>query len=106
MIDSSSNKGNAIDGGLIKAIVEKNAHLTKENESLKNEIDILNLEVAELKEKLNQSSIDYESLDNKYQNLKMAKVIGWDQNSKKIAIDKIRGMVREIDYCISFLKNK
>ena len=62
--------------------------------------------VAELKEKLNQSSIDYESLDNKYQNLKMAKVIGWAQNSKKIAIDKIRGMVREIDYCISFLKNK
>ena len=37
MIDSSSNKGNAIDGGLIKAIVEKNAHLTKENESLKND---------------------------------------------------------------------
>ena len=99
--------------------IEKISYLCKNNRSLlwtllqnkilmRKTISIAKLqdEVKSLKEKLSRVENDYQSLDEKYQNLKIAKVIGWDQESKKAAINKIHGMVRDIDYCISFLKNK
>lgn len=83
----------------LDGLIERNQSLTEEN-------DRLNAEVRELKEKLDCAKRDYNCLDEKYRNLKLAKAIGWNAESKKKAIDKICGMVREIDYCISFLKNK
>lgn len=76
------------------------------NQSLTEENGRLNAEIRALKEKLDRAEQDYNCLNEKYRNLKLAKAIGWNPESKKKAIDKICGMVREIDCCISFLKNK
>ena len=105
-MDSSSKQNTDEKNNLYTKALEKFSVLNEENKKLNDEIVKLQDEVKSLKEKLIRVENDYQSLDEKYQNLKIAKVIGWDQESKKTAINKIHGMVRDIDYCISFLKNK
>ena len=57
----------------------------------------------ELKKKSDQKLIEYKELEQKYNNLKLAKVLASETEESHDARIKVNSIVREIDKCIALL---
>jgi hypothetical protein len=80
----------------IQKIKELHSNSIIENNKLKEEISKLSSEI-ELKDKENKQ------LENKYESLKLAKIIATSSTDAHDAKIKLNRIVREIDKCISLL---
>ncbi|MCK4920897.1 MAG: hypothetical protein KAS71_07615 [Bacteroidales bacterium] len=63
----------------------------------------LKKEFEVLKKKSDQKIIEYKDLEQKYNNLKLAKVLTSETEESHDAKIKVNGIVREIDKCIALL---
>lgn len=72
--------------------------------ALKEENDALHNKVESLEKELLDAKVEARQMEAKYERVKLARVYGWDQQSKNQAIARITVLVREIDYCLELLK--
>jgi vacuolar-type H+-ATPase subunit D/Vma8 len=77
--------------------------LMTKHESLKLERDQLQQNIGEMEVLINQMRHDYKALEQKYENLKIAKMLVASADENKDAKGKIQKIVREIDKCIALL---
>ncbi len=63
----------------------------------------LSKEFTELKSRFEQQNREFKELEQKYNNLKLAKVLAVDSEEGNDAKIKVKRMVREIDRCIALL---
>ena len=82
--------------GKVKLIIAK-------NESLKQEKDHLKGKIGDLERTINQLKEENNLLEQKYKNLKLAKMLVASDDENKDAKSKIQKIVREIDKCIAHL---
>lgn len=73
------------------------------HEKLKQEKDQLRGQLQELEETINQLRRENSLLEQKYENIKMAKMLVASDEDNKDAKSKIQKLVREIDKCIALL---
>ena len=88
---------------LIIRLREKIRNLISLYEKTKEEKQLLKKENSELKNKLTVKEKEYEIIENKYNTLKLAKVISGDDGESHEAKVKVNRIVREIDKCIALL---
>lgn len=81
----------------ITQLLERHKALKHENAELKRQIADYKKEILELEMKI-------ASLNDDYTRLKMARMFGWSEESKRQADDRLSRLVREIDRCLSLLK--
>lgn len=79
-------------GYLIKAY--NDAH--EMNKTLSDQVNILENEISDYKDRLNE-------IEKKYNSLKTAKVLNMEGNSSHDATQKINKLIREIDNCIALV---
>lgn len=72
-----------------KKIKEENAELKRELKKTTDDLDSAKVEIVGLKAK--------------YERLKLAKVYGWNEESKREADKRIAKLVRDIDKCLGLL---
>ena len=95
MTDSENNL--LIDFTLkVKQIIAK-------HEALKQEKHQLTAEIRKLEGVVNQLRQENQILDQKYNNLKLAKMLAVSDSDSKDAKGRIQKLVREIDKCIALL---
>lgn len=95
MTDSENNL--LIDFTLkVKQIIAK-------HEALKQEKHQLTAEIRKLEGDVNQLRQENQFLDQKYNNLKLAKMLAVSDSDSKDAKGRIQKLVREIDKCIALL---
>ena len=82
--------------GKVKQIIAR-------NESLKQEKDHLKGKIGDLERTINQLKEENNLLEQKYKNLKLAKMLVASDDENKDAKSKIQKIVREIDKCIAHL---
>jgi vacuolar-type H+-ATPase subunit D/Vma8 len=82
--------------GKVKLIIARNESLKQEKDHLKGKIGDLERTISQLKE----ANI---ILEQKYKNLKLAKMLAASDDETKDAKSKIQKIVREIDKCIALL---
>ena len=82
--------------GKVKLIIAR-------NESLKQEKDHLKGKIGDLERTINQLKEENNLLEQKYKNLKLAKMLAASDDETKDAKSKIQKIVREIDKCIAHL---
>ena len=82
--------------GKVKQIIAR-------NESLKQEKDHLKGKIGDLERTINQLKEANSLLEQKYKNLKLAKMLAASDDETKDAKSKIQKIVREIDKCIAHL---
>jgi len=82
--------------GKVKLIIAR-------NESLKQEKDHLKGKIGDLERTINQLKEENNLLEQKYKNLKLAKMLVASDDENKDAKSKIQKIVREIDKCIALL---
>ena len=80
----------------VKQIIAKNEALKEEKRKKKKKNE-------ELEESLNQLRTENQSLEQKYENLKLAKMLIASEEESKDAKSRIQKIVREIDKCIALL---
>lgn len=83
---------------------EKGEQIISRIKAMKEENDALRNEVENLKKELLDAKVEVKQMEAKYERVKLARVYGWDQQSKNQAIARITALVREIDYCLELLK--
>jgi len=81
----------------------KLALLMAKHEALKVERDQLKQKNVDFEALINQMSTEYKSLEQKYENLKIAKMLAASDDEQKDAKGRIQKIVREIDKCIALL---
>jgi transcription initiation factor TFIID subunit TAF12 len=77
--------------------------LIAKHDSLKREKSQLQLKIDELEKSINQQNQEKSFLEQKYENLKIAKMLAASDDENKDAKSKIQKIVREIDKCIALL---
>jgi hypothetical protein len=77
--------------------------LIAKHESLKQEKTHLNGKIGDLEKAINQLQQENRLLEQKYENLKIAKMLLASDDENKDAKSKIQKIVREIDKCIALL---
>ena len=82
--------------GKVKQLIAK-------HESLKQEKHQLQAKIGELEKSINQLNQENSLLEQKYANLKIAKILSASDEENKDAKSKIQKIVREIDKCIALL---
>ena len=82
--------------GKVKQLIAK-------HESLKQEKHQLQAKIGELEKSINQLNQEKSLLEQKYANLKIAKILSASDEENKDAKSKIQKIVREIDKCIALL---
>jgi predicted nuclease with TOPRIM domain len=82
--------------GKVKLIIARNEALKQEKDHLKGKIGDLESTISQLKE-------ENILLEQKYKNLKLAKMLATSDDETKDAKSKIQKIVREIDKCIALL---
>jgi vacuolar-type H+-ATPase subunit D/Vma8 len=82
--------------GKVKLIIARNESLKQEKDHLKGKIGDLEQTISQLREENNL-------LEQKYKNLKLAKMLTASDDENKDAKSKIQKIVREIDKCIALL---
>lgn len=73
------------------------------HEALKQEKRLLLDKVKDLEESINQLRKENQILEQKYENLKLAKMLIASEDENKDAKNRIQKLVREIDKCIALL---
>jgi predicted nuclease with TOPRIM domain len=73
------------------------------HEKLKQEKDQLHGKIEGLEETINQLRQENSLLEQKYENVKMAKMLVASDDDNKDAKNRIQKLVREIDKCIALL---
>jgi phage shock protein A len=73
------------------------------NEKLKQERDQQNQKLMNLEETIQQLRLENSQLRQKYENLKIAKMLVASEDESKDAKSRIQKLVREIDKCIALL---
>jgi vacuolar-type H+-ATPase subunit D/Vma8 len=73
------------------------------HESLKEEKKKLTAKIGNLEETISQLSQENRLLEQKYENLKLAKMLAASDDDQKDAKSRIQKLVREIDKCIALL---
>ena len=82
--------------GKVKLIIARNESLKQEKDHLKGKIGDLEITINQLKEEISL-------LEQKYKNLRLAKMLAASDDETKDAKSKIQKIVREIDKCIAHL---
>ena len=82
--------------GKVKLIIARNESLKQEKDHLKGKIGDLEITINQLKEEISL-------LEQKYKNLRLAKMLAASDDENKDAKSKIQKIVREIDKCIAHL---
>ena len=77
--------------------------LIAKHEVLKQEKHQLHEKIGDLEETIDQLRQDKYSLEQKYENLKIAKMLAVSDDENKDAKNRIQKLVREIDKCIALL---
>lgn len=77
--------------------------LIAKHDMLKQEKDQLLGKIGGLEETINQLSQENRLLDQKYENMKLAKMLVASDDDNKDAKNRIQKLVREIDKCIALL---
>ncbi len=72
-------------------------------EKLKAENAQLRQNLAKVLADLEDAKLKITELNTNYARLKLAKTYGWDEKSKREAIDRISKLVRDIDKCLGLL---
>jgi hypothetical protein len=88
---------------LINTLQNNIDRLKKLYEQKKDDCNLLDLKNAELSNKLVEKEKAYESLEAKFNTLKMAKVLTGSKEENLEAKVKVSNLVREIDKCIALL---
>jgi len=78
--------------------------LREQHEAALAEVERLRAELAETRKALAAAENQIDTLNAKYDRLKLARAYGWNEEQKRLATDRITKMVREIDSCLSLLK--
>ena len=73
------------------------------HETIKQEKSQLFEKIGDLEETINQLRQENRSLEQKYENLKLAKMLVASDDENKDAKSRIQKLVREIDKCIALL---
>lgn len=82
----------------VQVLLEKYQQLRKSNAELKKK-------VAELEKDKAACQARIMTLQTDYQRLKMARMFGWSEESKREASDRLLKLIREIDRCLSLLND-
>jgi len=77
--------------------------LMSKHETLKLERDQLANKIGDMNKLVIQMRQDYSTLEQKYENLKIAKMLIASEDEQKDAKGRIQKIVREIDKCIALL---
>ena len=80
----------------VKQMIAKHENLKQEKEQLRGKIE-------SLEETINRLRQENSLLEQKYENVKLAKMLVASDNDNKDAKSKIQKLVREIDKCIALL---
>jgi predicted nuclease with TOPRIM domain len=88
---------------LLNSFKVKVEHFIAKHEALKQEKNQLLGRIGDLEETLVQLRHENSLLEQKYENLKMAKMLIASDDDNKVAKNKIQKIVREIDKCIALL---
>ncbi len=78
-------------------------HIIAKHEALKQEKIQLLAKIGNLEESINQLRRENQILEQKYENLKLAKMLIASEDENKDAKNRIQKLVREIDKCIALL---
>jgi transcription antitermination factor NusA-like protein len=78
-------------------------HIIAKHEMLKQEKIQLQAKTVTLEESVNQLRKENQILEQKYENLKLAKMLVASEDENKDAKNRIQKLVREIDKCIALL---
>ena len=78
-------------------------HIIAKHETLKQEKTQLLAKIGNLEESINQLRRENQILEQKYEKLKLAKMLIASEDENKDAKNRIQKLVREIDKCIALL---
>lgn len=81
----------------VKQLCEQYKAAMAENERLRTEL-------SETRRALVSAQNQIDTLNAKYDRLKLARAYGWNEAQKRNATDRITKLVREIDNCLSLLR--
>ena len=95
MSDQTQNNSNNLERQVV-ILIDNYKKLKEENGKLKQELSIKQQE-------LDNANIKIVELNANYNRLKLAKVYGWDEKSKRQADAKIAQLVRDIEKCLGLL---
>ncbi|MGE5393236.1 MAG: hypothetical protein ACM3P1_00755 [Candidatus Saccharibacteria bacterium] len=73
------------------------------HDKLKQEKDQLERKIGNLEETIQQLNLENKNLEQRYENLKLAKMLVASEEESKEAKNRIHKLVREIDKCIALL---
>ncbi|HLN71917.1 MAG TPA: hypothetical protein VK205_01395 [Prolixibacteraceae bacterium] len=73
------------------------------HDKLKQEKDQLVRKIGGLEETIQQLNLENKNLEQRYENLKLAKMLVASEDESKEAKNRIQKLVREIDKCIALL---
>lgn len=92
-----------LEKNLLADFTAKIRFLISKQESLKQEKRQLKEKIGELEQLIGSLQEENRLLQQKYENLKLARMIGYSEDDQKDAKNRIQKLVREIDKCIALL---
>jgi predicted nuclease with TOPRIM domain len=102
-VDESKNKMTDPEKNLLLEFKLKVKQMIAKHENLKQEKEQLRGKIESLEETINQLRQENSLLEQKYENVKLAKMLVASDDDNKDARSKIQKLVREIDKCIALL---
>ena len=91
------------DKKLISTFEARLRHLLYEYQQLKQKNEELKEVIRKKDETIEEIQSNYKSLDTKYANLKLAKIISINDSEAKDTKQRLSKLVREVDKCIALL---
>ena len=91
------------DKNLLSTFEARLRHLLYEYQQLKQKNEELKEVIRKKDETIEEIQSNYKSLDTKYANLKLAKIISINDSEAKDTKQRLSKLVREVDKCIALL---
>ncbi len=89
--------------GIVEDFENQVLEIINENNNLKRECLQKSAEIEVLQRELDKTRSQLVELNRDYDRLKVARVYGWSEQSKRDATNRISCMVRDIDKCLELL---